>query len=487
MTGPRCGLPGRTAGRRGTKAGRGGAAPAALLLLLLLPSAAPAATDDGAQPKPAPDAPTSPPAEQRFYSSLPDWVPRLLGAQFTYIGQRLIAFPAAYSGPHSLKSTGDQQATDTYGLYFGSRLTRHLQDYLDLEMARGHAVSNANGLGGLTNGDVIRQGTANLGMGPYIARAYLRYLLPLGSETAPVERGMGHFPGPEPTTRVEIKAGKFALTDDLDQNRYANSTRTQFLNWGLFNGTAWDYAADTRGYTFGVLAAWVHPTWTLRAASAQMPTEANGNVFDQHFDRARGDNLELQLGPYRQGTIVRLLAYENHGRMGIYRQAIDQGLAAGVPPDIAADDREGRHKVGFGLNLEQPLADNGDTGVFLRLGWNDGRTEDFVFTEVDRQASGGLQVAGNAWHRPDDRLCLGATLHGLSRDHRDYLAAGGLGFLLGDGALNYGWEEILELYYRIQVAKLWQLSPDVQYIRDPGYNRDRGPATALSLRVNWHW
>src|SRR5579863_3746186 len=128
MTGPRCGLPGRTAGRRGTKAGRGGAAPAALLLLLLLPSAAPAATDDGAQPKPAPDAPTSPPAEQRFYSSLPDWVPRLLGAQFTYIGQRLIAFPAAYSGPHSLKSTGDQQATDTYGLYFGSRLTRHLQD-----------------------------------------------------------------------------------------------------------------------------------------------------------------------------------------------------------------------------------------------------------------------------------------------------------------------------------------------------------------------
>jgi hypothetical protein len=432
------------------------------------------------------------PARPCFADSapLPDWVPRLLGAQFTYIGQRLIAFPAAYSGPNSLKSTGDQQATDTYGLYFGSRLTRRLQAYLDLEMARGSAVSHATGLGGLTNGDVIREGTVNLGMGPYVARAYLRYLLPLGpagAETVPAERGMDHFPGPEPATRLEIKAGKLALTDDFDQNRYANSARLQFMNWGLFNATAWDYAADTRGYTFGVLAAWVHPAWTLRAASAQMPTLANGNVFDQHFDRARGDNLELQLGPWSRGTIVRLLVYQNHARMGIYREAIERGLAAGTPPDIVADDKEGRAKHGFGLNVEQPLADRGETGLFLRLGWNDGRTEDFVFTEVDRQVSGGIQVAGNAWHRPDDRLGLGTTVHGLSRDHRDYLAAGGLGFLLGDGALRYGWEEILELYYRFQLAKAWQLSPDVQYIRDPGYNRDRGPATVLALRVNWHW
>jgi high affinity Mn2+ porin len=66
-------------------------------------------------------------------------------------------------------------------------------------------------------------------------------------------------------------------------------------------------------------------------------------------------------------------------------------------------------------------------------------------------------------------------------------AGGGVGFLLGDGALRYGWEEILELYYRFQLGKAWQVSPDVQTIRDPGYNRDRGPATVLSLRVNWHW
>jgi high affinity Mn2+ porin len=461
----------------------------ALAAMLACPTLPCFAADDPAKvAKQTPPAdPPARPVIEEHPAPLPDWVPRLLGAQFNYIGQRLIGFHAAYSGPNSLKSTGDQKATDTYGLYFGSRLTRRLQAYLDLEMARGAAVSRAAGLGGLTNGDVIRQGSVNLGMGPYIARAYLRYLIPLAQETEPAERGMDHFPGPEPATRVEVKAGKLALTDDFDQNRYANTTRGQFMNWSLFNDTAWDYAADTRGYTFGVLAAWVHPTWTLRAATVQMPTFANGNVFDGHFDQARGDNLELQLGPYRRGTIVRLLAYQNHGRMGIYREAIDRGLAAGTAPDIVADDKEGRRKYGFGMNLEQPLADGGETGLFLRLGWNDGRTEDFVFTEVDRVLSGGVQIAGNAWRRPADRLGLGATIHGLSRDHRDYLAAGGAGFLLGDGALRYGSEEILELYYRLQLGKYWQLSPDAQYVRDPGYNRDRGPATALSLRVNWHW
>jgi hypothetical protein len=467
-----------------SEAPAGGPPPAEAAALAGNAAAAPAAAVAGAAEAAEAGAEAAAPAAA---AALPDWVPRLLGAQFTYIGQRLIGFHAAYDGPQSLKSTGDQKATDTYGLYFGARLARRLQVYLDLEMARGKGISNVFGLGGPTNGDVIRQGTVDLGMGPYVARAYLRYLLPLGSETEPAERGMDRFPGREPTNRLEIKAGKLALTDDFDQNRYANTTRGQFMNWSLFNNTAWDYAADTRGYTFGVTVAWVHPTWTLRAASVQMPTTANGNVFDKHFDRARGDNLELQLGPGGRGTVVRLLAYQNHGRMGIYREAIARGLAAGAPPDIAADDREGRRKVGLGLNVEQPLADDGETGLFLRLGWNDSRTEDFVFTEVDRVVSGGIQVAGVSWHRPDDRVGLGATVHGLSRDHRDYLAAGGLGFLLGDGALRYGWEQILELYYRFQLGKHWQLSPDVQAIRNPGYNRDRGPAPVLGLRANWHW
>jgi high affinity Mn2+ porin len=461
----------------------------------LWPSAAGAQA--GTQPLPEPAQAETASAETS--SSLPEWVPRLLGAQFTFIGQDLRRFHAAYSGRNSLRNDGDAEQTDTYGMYFGSQLTARWQFYFDVEMARGAAVGHATGLAGITNGDVIRQGSIDLGQAPYVARAYLRYVRPLpsggGTETAErgdrlerverVERSMDHVPGREPASRLEVKLGKFALTDDFDQNRYANSTRNQFMNWSLFNNTAWDYAADTRGYTNGIMAAWVHPRWALRAAIVQMPSFANGNVFDSQFPRARGDNLELTLGPAgAAGTIVRLLAYENHGRMGRYAAAVARARATGTVPDVVADDKQGRGKVGFGLNLEQPLADGGETGVFLRAGWNDGRNEDFAFTEVDRHLSFGAQVSGSRWRRAEDRLGAGLMVEGISRNHRDYLAAGGLGFLLGDGRLRYGYEEVAELYYRVQAGKWIQVSPDVQRIRNPGYNRDRGPVTVFGLRVN---
>lgn len=424
----------------------------------------------------------------------PDWVPQVLGAQVTEIRQSLRPFEAPYSGPNSLENRGDDEGTQTYGVYLGSRLTSHLQVYLDAEMARGAGVSHAVGLGGITNGDVIRQGTVDLGNGPYVARAFLRYLFPLSEETAPVERGADHLPGMEAVRRVEVKVGKLAASDDFDQNRYANSTRSQFLDWGLFNNSAWDFAADTRGYTNGLLVAWVEPRFALRFGSFQMPTQANGNVFDSDLRRARGDNLELTLSPAGSpagspgglGTIVRLLAYRNLARMGIYREALARAAATGTIPSIVADDRPGRVKYGFGLNLEQPLAQEGETGAFLRLGWDDGKTESFAFTEVDRHASAGLQLAGNAWGRAADRLAFAVLVHGLSPEHRDYLAAGGTGFLLGDGRLRYGEETIGEAYYRVQIGKWLQVSPDFQYVQNPGYNRDRGPARVWTLRVNLH-
>jgi high affinity Mn2+ porin len=439
----------------------------------------------GAAPCMAREAPAPAPAAPAETGALPAWMPRFLGAQFTFIGQRLLPFDAAYSGPRSLTRKGDTEQTDSYGLYFGSQLTRRLQFYLDAELARGHGVSSAEGLAGITNGDVIRQGSVDLRPEPYVARVFLRYVVPLSHETEPVERGLDRFPSPQPVARLEAKLGKLALTDDFDVNRYASSTRTQFMNWALFNNTAWDYAADTRGYSYGLYLGWIHPRWSLRAASFQMPTFANGNIFDGDLSHARGDNLELTLSPLPEGTILRLLVYENRARMGSYRSAIRRAEEQGGTPDIVADDRPGRRKQGWGLNLEQPLADRGETGAFLRLGWNDGRTEDFVFTEADRHASAGLQAAGRRWGREADRLAVAAVIHGLSNDHRDYLARGGQGFLLGDGRLRYGHEEILESYYRFQAGKLFQVSPDVQYIRNPGYNRDRGPATVLSLRFHF--
>jgi len=274
-----------------------------------------------------------------------------------------------------------------------------------------------------------------------------------------------------------------AATDDFDLNRYANNTRTQFMNWGLINNTAWDFAADTRGYDYGFVVALVEPSWRLAFGSYQMPTMANGNTFDGHIQQARGDNLELTLKPNQQGTVLRFLAYRNLARMGDYAEAIAIGNATSTMPDIAADDRLGRSKYGFGLNMEQPLADEGETGAFARIGWNDGHTEDFAFTEVDRHLSTGVQMSGIHWGRTDDRLGIGYAWHGLSPEHRDYLAAGGIGFMLGDGKLNYGLEQILETYYRVQLGQYAQLSPDFQYIQNPGYNRDRGPVEVYSLRL----
>ena len=413
----------------------------------------------------------------------PAWLPQILGFQLTVIGQWLPSFSSPYSGPNSLVATGDQAVSHTYGLYLGSRIARGLGAFVDLEMAKGKGISRVTGLGGLTNGDVIRQGSADLGTGPYIARAFLRYSRQIGSDSILLTRQPDQVPGWTGTRRLEIVAGKLAASDLFDVNRYANGTRVQFLNWGLFQNTAWDFAADTRGFTNGVAVGYLTPRWSLRVGSFQMPTAANGNVFDGDLGRARGDNLELTVLPGRRGTVVRLLAYENHARMGSYRAAIAAAQGGGAP-DVVADDQPGRIKCGFGLNVEQPVADSGETGAFLRLGWNDGRNESFAFTEVDRHLSAGVQVAGGAWGRGDDRLSLALVVHGLSSDHRDYLARGGHGFLLGDGRLRYGPEEIVEAYYRFQLGPYLEVSPDVQMLRHPGYNRDRGPATVVSLRVN---
>lgn len=407
----------------------------------------------------------------------------LLGAQVTVIGQRLFPFAALYSGSKSLDTTGDTKATHTYGVYLGARVLAHLQAYLDVEMAQGAGISNATGLAGITNGDVIRQGTANLSRGPYLARIMLRYVVPLGAAGDTIARSIDQLPGVEPSARVEVKAGKLAASDDFDQNRYANATRTQFMNWGLFNNTAWDFAADTRGYTWGTVVAWVEPRWVLRLGTFAMPTMANGNQFDG-FPRARGDNVELTIRPGSRGTVIRALVYQNHARMGDYAEALARAAATNSTPNIVSDDRPGRSKQGAELNVEQPLADAGETGLFARAGWNDGRTEDFVFTEVDRGLSGGLQLAGGHWRRAADRVGIAYVLHGLSADHRAYLAAGGQGFLLGDGRLRYGEEGIFEGYYRAQVGPYVELGPDVQWVHNPGYNRDRGPATVASLRLN---
>ena len=247
---------------------------------------------------------------------------------------------------------------------------------------------------------------------------------------------------------------------------------------------AWDYAADTRGYSNGVYAAYVSPRWELRASVMQMPSLANGQDLDAPLKKARAEQVELTLKPKQFGTVARVVIFRNIARMGKYRDAIAIGAARGTVPDIVANDQDGRQRIGFGINLGQPLADDGETGLFARLGWNTGKVESFANTEVDQTATFGAQISGARWKRPKDRLGIALAVNGLSSPHRDYLALGSSGFVLGDGALTYRPEQIGEVYYRIQLGKYVQVSPDFQYIRNPGYNHDRGPARVAGFRVH---
>ncbi len=411
------------------------------------------------------------------------WIPMLLAAQYNGTRQRLQPFTARYSGPKSLTPDGDTATSQVFGAYFGMKITPSWQAYLDIEQFIGSGVGNATGLGSPSNGDVVRAGSG-LSQGAYIARAYVEYLSPLDGPTTQVDRAQDQLPGVVPISAVLLKIGKLAVTDDFDQNRYANSTRTQFESWTLINNGAWDYAADTRGYTDGVVIGYLQPDWSLKFGFYRMPRRANQEALDWPITRSHGDNLELTVMPNGVGTVIRLLAYRNVARMGVYQDAIDLALATGTVPDVAADDAIGRKKYGYGINLEQPLADNGDTGLFLRTGWNNGKTETFAFTEVDRNLSFGAQISGVHWGRNEDRLGAGISIDGLSPEHRRYLELGGSGFELGDGALNYGLEQVYEAYYRIQVGKYLQLSPDYQYYQNPGYNRDRGPVHIYGLRLH---
>jgi len=414
----------------------------------------------------------------------PLFIPQWLGAQYTFVDQNQSRIHSPYSGPLSLRADGSTARSHTFGAYFGVALPWHLQYYFDLEMFKGEGVSGATGLGGLTNGDIIRSGVASLGKRAYVARNYVRWVLPLGGDSVAQQRGQDQLPDHEAAKHIEVKIGLMAVNDDFDKNRYANATRTQFMNWSLWNNTAWDFASDTRGYTDGIMLGWIMPGWALRYGIYRMPTEANGQALEKSLGVANGQQLELTLQPKPDGWALRLLGFYNKANYGIYQQAIDIARLTGQPPDIHADDAPGRHKFGVGINGELPVADNGDTGFFMRAGWNSGHNESFVFAEVDRLLSGGFQLSGAHWRRSDDRLGIGVAIEGLSHAHAQYLALGGDGFLLGDGALHYGPEQIAELYYSIAVINHLTISPDLQFIRNPGYNRDRGPARFAGLRVH---
>jgi len=390
------------------------------------------------------------------------------------------SFHADYSGPNSLSPESEHETTVTSTLYLGARLWKGAELYANPELSGGSGLSRAFGIAGFPNGEAFRVGSPE----PHISmsRVMLRQTIAAGSETEPVEDEANQLGGRRPVRRWTVTAGKFAITDVFDDNRYSHEPRTQFLNWADWTPGAWDYPADTRGYTWGVAIEFETEIWAARLGAAAEPKQANGLEIDKTLRHAFSLMAELErkyeLGG-RQGA-ARLLLFDNRARMGSYRQAIAE--AAGGAPDIVATRRAGRSKWGFVMNLEQAIGET--TGLFLRGSWNDGRTEAWAYAEIERSVTVGA-VRQAPWNRrPKDEAGLAFIVDGLSRDHRDFLAAGGLGFMIGDGRLNYGLEKIAELYYKALLREHAWLTADYQFVEDPAYNRDRGPVHVFGLRFH---
>jgi high affinity Mn2+ porin len=397
------------------------------------------------------------------------------------------SFPAQYSGPNSLSAPAQSATTHILTLYTGYELSRTTEVFADVEYATGGGIGSAFGLAGYTNLDSVRtvQGIPLAGS-PYLARLMLRQIIPLTHERVEASRDELHLATSLPARRIEIRIGKFDLADFFDLNSFGSDSHLQFLNWTVDNNGAYDYAANTRGYTDGVIIEFDDHWWTARFAEVLEPKVANGINLDADITRARSENFELEargkLIAHRAG-VVRLLSYLNHANMGNYNEAIAEFLDHKTStPDIIATRRQGRHRYGFGLNFEQQITSQ--VSVFGRLGWSDGRNESFAYTEDDRTLQLGGFVTGRSWHRRNDRAGVAFVANGIAAAHQQYLALGGLGFLLGDGALTYSPEKIFEGFYTAHLWRGFFASFDLQHINNPGYNQVRGPVTVPAVRLH---
>lgn len=421
-------------------------------------------------PSPADPAPPDPERWNIFY-------------QATSIGQYHGTFHSPYSGPFSLQGYPERDVSLTTTLFFAFRLEQNTFLYFDPEIAGGRGFSGVNGLANSSNGELPR--VASPTPKPYLARLYLSHDFGFGDEKEPSDSDENQLAGQRPMNRYTIDVGRFTLTDFFDDNKYSHDPRTQFMGWAvMFNG-AWDYPADVRGYTWG----WVHEVhlknWSFRYASAAMPKVANGSQFDRRILVNRGDvgEVEYRWAANKHAGTIRALPYANHADAGTYADAIRLAKETGGVPDVTATRRNGTLKYGFGLNMEQEIAK--DIGVFSRLGWNDGKTESFAFTAIDRLATGGVSITGTRWRRPFDTVATEFTASGISGVHAQYLAMGGHDFLIGDGRLEYGPESIWESYYSARLFPGFFASFDLQHASNPAYNQQRGPVWISSLRFHF--
>lgn len=422
------------------------------------------------------DSPTGDKPNPTPLVKVPDWAS--VHFQTTVIGQGNWPFRSPYEGPLSLRPNLNYRSTETTTLFLAGRLWDGAEVVFNPEVSGGVGVSGSAGLAGFPNGEATRVGVPQ--PTPYFARLYWQQTLALGTETEAVPDGPSQVAGRRPVDRLVVRIGKMAATDQFDDNEFSHDPRTEFMNWSLMYNGAWDYPANVRGYTYGGTIELNRADWSLRYGVFAEPATANGAPIDPHILRAQGQVAEVEQR-YKLGDLagnIRGLMFLNRANMGNYTLALAADPAA---PDITSV-RAYRIKYGFGLSWDQQVT--ADAGVFARFGWNDGRTESWAFTEIDRTISCGFLVKGKRWGRPADTLGIAAVVNGLSDAHRAYLAAGGVGFIIGDGRLNYAPEAILEGFYNWKFAPGLTLGLGTQGVLNPAYNADRGPVALAAVRLH---
>jgi len=418
-----------------------------------------------------------------YLAAHPD-APWWLSAQGNSILQYQPGFHSDYQGVHSFTSSDHLEISFVATVFAGYAYEPTFTSAVVAgESAGGDGLSQALGIAGFTNLDVVRNPT--LGPTPYVGRAYIDQIIPLSSEIVKSDRGPLHVFRTVPARRIEIHAGKLSTVDVFDTNEGATDSHLQFMNWSVDNNGAYDYAADTRGYTLGVTIEFIDKLWALRFGELLMPTIANGTDYDYDIANARGENLELEIHDCiaRHPGFVRVLGFLNHANMGTYADAIAAYREdIDTVPDVTLYRVKGRMTYGVGLNAEQEVIP--DLHVFGRFGWNNGKNESFAYTEIDNTLMIGGDLRGGRWSRPDDKVGIAGVSNGLSDGHKTYLELGGSGFILGDGKLHYGRENILEAYYTARAYRGVFPAVDIQLIQNPGYNVDRGPVVVGSVRLH---
>ncbi len=407
-------------------------------------------------------------------------------AQMTYINQRHNDFNSSYSGANSLLSRFEGSDGRSYSLsgtiFLGARLWKDTELYYNPEMFSGTPFSGSLvGLGGVQNGELQKGSYAPPVY--YTARAFARQTFQFGGEREYLESSANQLAGYVDTNRLVISAGKFNTLDFFDANTYSHDPRTQFQNFAIFSMGAYNYAADPKGFTFGVVAEWYKDNWLLKAARLAMPKVPNTFDLDYSLSENYGDQIELtrEHNLYEQPGAIRLLYFRANAFMSNYRDSINLGMQTNTTPDILNTRLANQKLWGYGINLEQAISN--DVGVFARWSWNTGQTETQTI-DISQSLSGGVSIKGTSWGRPEDTIGIGYAISGISASEIDYLQRGGMTAFIGDGNIQYERERIFEAFYSMKAYKGVWLSADFQRIENPAFNAARGPIHIFGLRAH---